>query len=209
MQHILDGGADINARDATEHGHIEILDLLRERKADFKIRDLIGGSVHHGACARVQTLVIPGLLQIGLTFIQSDILDRMPPAWAITAKSDSLDEGIMHHVAITHHTCHQLAEILSESADRQDTSMLKWLLDQSDAYQIYDALNNRAECFTLHVAAGCNRVDIPRDFTQCRCGNRPIESQVGFCISVCRPHERIWSNLILSQERYKSDVYRV
>ena len=62
--------------------------------------------------------VIPGLLQIGLTFTQSDTLDRTPLAWAITAKSDSLDEFIMHHVATTHHTSHQLAEIIDESADR-------------------------------------------------------------------------------------------
>ena len=104
--------------------------------------------------------MIPGLLQITLTFTQSDILDRTPLAWAITVKSDSLDEFIMHHVAITPRTSHQLAEIIDESADRQDTSMLKWLLDQSDAQKTYDALNNHAEDFTLHRAAGRNRVDI-------------------------------------------------
>ncbi|KAK3177108.1 hypothetical protein OEA41_008436 [Lepraria neglecta] len=46
----------------------------------------------------------------------------------------------MHHVAITQHTSHQLAEIIDESADRQDTSMLKWLLDQSDAQKTFGAV---------------------------------------------------------------------
>ena len=101
---------------------------------------------------------MPDLLQIRLTFTQSDIFDRTPLAWAITVKSDSHDVFIMHHVAITPHISHQLAETIDESADRQDTS--NWLLDQSDAQKTYDALNNHAEYFTLHRAAGRNRVDM-------------------------------------------------
>ena len=65
VRHVFDGGADINVRHAigltpvmpaAEQGRIEILDLLRERKADSKVRNLIRGSVLHGACARGQTL---------------------------------------------------------------------------------------------------------------------------------------------------------
>ncbi len=168
IRKLLDDGADINARakkcttpvmKAAKAGHLEVLDLLKERGADFGAKDIKGWSALQHACSRRQSLVIPGLLEVGLSFTDSDMASNTPLHFC------SDDEGLLDLVkaraSLTQLQTSQLASLIGCHVYDGNSNMLKWLFEHLDDTQKRDALRNDGEpYYALSIAASRGFVEI-------------------------------------------------
>ena len=59
-------------------GHLEVLDLLKERGADVVAKDRDGDSALNFASRGLQSLVVPGLLESGLAFTETSFCSWTP-----------------------------------------------------------------------------------------------------------------------------------
>lgn len=145
--------------EAVRGGHLEALDLLRERGANFMAKDLNGWSALHHACIRHKSLATPGLLELGLSFTDSDLEDETPLHFC--TDNEGL-QGLVETVASpTQLTVLQLASLIDLLVFSGSKSMVKWTLERLDASQKRDALNhNGVHGGALHVAASQGAVEM-------------------------------------------------
>ena len=168
IQILLDNGADVNARSrkgttavmkASSGGHLEVLDLLKDRGADFAAKNSDGDSALNFACQGLQSLVVPGLLELGLTFTDSSFTDWTPLheyayyLQCVPFNEDFHDLVTAHAIPINFSSS-QLSRLLYHG-DRR-LPMLKWILSIMDTAQKKDAINNlnyAHPSFALHHAS--------------------------------------------------------
>ena len=149
---LLDNGADVNARSrkgttavmkASGGGHLEVLDLLKDRGADFLAKDGAGDSALSFACWGLKSLVVPGLLELGLSFTETNYHDNTP---LHHYAEGPFNQGF-HDVVTTHATpeqlsSSQLATLLNDGLQNEGTPMMIWILSIMDTTQKKDAINN-------------------------------------------------------------------
>lgn len=162
IRKLLDDGADINARArdcttpvmmAARGGHLEVLDLLKERGADFGAKDLVGRSALFHACDNRQSLVIPGLLELGLSFTDSNLEDDTP-LHACSTDNEGVQDLVKARASPARLHPSQLASLIDRTVYSDSPNMLKWLLAQLDSTQKSDALrNDGVQGYHLHLAA--------------------------------------------------------
>ena len=165
---LLDHGVDVNCRSrkgttpvmkASKGGHLEVLDLLKDRGADFAAKDREGESALDFACYGLKTLVVPGLLELGLKFTDSSFTGWTPlHSYAFASKWKSFDQDfhdfVMAHAIPTQLSPSQLSRLLWYGGRR--LPMLEWILSSLDIAQKKDAINNlnyAQPSFALHQAS--------------------------------------------------------
>jgi len=167
IRKLLDDGADINARarncttpvmKAARGGHLEALDLLKERGADFGAKDLYGWSALHHACLKRRSLVIPGLLELGLSFTDSDLDESTPLHFC--SDDEGLQDVVKARASPAELPISQLASLIERAIYSESSNMLTWLLAQLDDTQKRDALrNDGVRYYALYTAASQGGVE--------------------------------------------------
>ena len=166
VQTLLDNGADVNARDrqgttavmeASEGGHLQLLDLLEERGADFAAKDSLGDGALGFGCWGLQSLIVPGLLELGLTFTDSNYVDSTPMHhYAEGPFNQDFHDVMMAHALPEQLSSSQLAELLKFDVLSEGTPMMKGILNIMDTAQKKDAINSlnyAVPIYALHQAS--------------------------------------------------------
>ncbi|KAM0805996.1 ankyrin repeat-containing domain protein, partial [Usnea florida] len=165
---LLDHGVDVNCRSrkgttavmkASQRGHLEVLDLLKDRGADFTAKNSEGDSALAFACLGLKSLVVPGLLELGLKFTDSNFLGWTPlHGYALSLYRAPFNEDfhdvVMAHAMPTQLSSSQLSLLLYFG--RRSLPMLEWILSSMDTAQKKDAINNLNHAwpsFALHRAS--------------------------------------------------------
>ena len=166
VQTLLDNGADVNSRSAqrttaamraSRGGHLEVLDLLKMRGANFKARDSEGKSALTYACTGLKSLVVPGLLELGLKFTEASYYDATPLHDCVLGRfNQEFHDVVMAHTIPNELSSYQLAKLLNYGSLSEDATMIKWILSLMDTAQKKDAINNvnyAVPSFALHQAS--------------------------------------------------------
>ncbi|KAL6716867.1 hypothetical protein ACLMJK_004779 [Lecanora helva] len=162
-EHLLDRGANVNTRDpggntpvlvAAFKGQLGMLDLLKERGADFGAINEFGCNALHQACSGGSTTVIPGLLELGLNLLEKDLLGWTPLHHAVYFYQRNLPLVIQQYVPIPELSPSLLSSLISRSIVSNCDNYI-WILNQLTKDQKADALNaeNPDQCPPLHNAA--------------------------------------------------------
>ena len=144
---------------ASKGGHLEVLDLLKDRGADFAAKNSDGEGALHYACWDIQILVVPGLLELGLTFTDSSFTGWTPlHQYADYLRWSPFNEDfhkvVTAHAIPTQLSSSQLSLLLYEGG--RWLPMVKWILSIMDTAQKKDAINNlkyATPSFALHRAS--------------------------------------------------------
>ena len=172
IQELLHAGAEINAGGercqipvmvSAGAGHLDLLDLFRERGANYMARDILGCSALHYACRSGKSLVIPGLLEIRLSLTEPNF-DGCPPLRdAIIQYSGSLPVLVRANTSITELSASEILLLIEEAAFTvRSNRAFVWILDQSNVSQVSEALeiSIRGRGTVLHIAAGLDKIEI-------------------------------------------------
>ena len=114
---------------AASGGHLEALDILKKRKAEFAAKNFHGDTAIHLACLGLQSLIIPGLLDPGFNFTDSNLHGLTPlHYYAMGTFSENLQEVVMAHATPAQLSSSQRARLLLLGSQNQDQAIIEWPL---------------------------------------------------------------------------------